>query len=430
MTVDLRRARARAIVRDGHPIGPRMHPCACGAPRHAHTGRNWSGSHNPTGCRRYRRDVADILAERAMNATHTDILQDVVAWHSAVYPRPTPTPGGWGVGPSDTSSCRKAIQLRERPPDDIVYNPVDESAAVLGSIFHDVIHRARAHLYPWRKYEFAVTVPGLDRPGRVDEYDPIAAITTDYKTASEYLWETIGVDGPIEEHWEQLAIYCYALVCAGYDVDVMCLIYIRRSTGECEYHERPYDDAYAKAAVAKLTSIMLMLDMDEDLPRDGRGPSSDPICAKFCNVRDYCWNVAAATAAGRTPESYTLLGEHPEVAAIEWAASQARDWGDNKAEAKKEYDAAIPLLGGVPDGEYGQYVITEKKRRMPDYKAFYESVRREYETYRLLPEPERGDFADWVARIPLPRRLDVWTEVKRKRRTTRKPVIKEKEAVS
>ena len=76
----------------------------------------------------------------------------------------------------------------------------------------------------------------------------------------------------------------------------MRIIYIRRATGECEYHDRPYSEAYAKDALAELTSTALALDLGQELPRDGRGPSSDIICSKFCDVRDYCWNVKAAEA--------------------------------------------------------------------------------------------------------------------------------------
>jgi len=418
----LDRARARKIIAAGYPIGPRMHPCICTAPRHTHSGAKFTGGHEPTGCRRYRRDNADALAEKAMEADRSDVLDDIVAWHTSLYPRPKPTPGGWSIGPSDIGNCRRRIQLRERPPADLIRNDVDESAAVLGDIWHDVTRRARQYRYPWRKYEFELAIPGLDRPGRCDEYDPLTATGVDYKTLSEYQWEVIGDHGAHEKHWGQLAVYCYALTCLGYEVTVMRIIYIRRATGECEYHDRPYSEAYAKDALAELTSTALALDLGQELPRDGRGPSSDIICSKFCDVRDYCWNVKAAEAAGRSPESYTLLGEHPEREAIEWAAAQARDWKDNESEATREYKAAVPLLGGVPDGTYGEYVVKEKSRLMPDYKSYYQGVMREYEVYCLTPADQRGEFADWLARIPLPHRRDTWTEVKRVRHANRKEV--------
>lgn len=412
--------RARQIVRDGYPIGPRLYPCACGQPRHTHSGAKLTGGNTTTGCRRYRRDTADALAEKAMTADRTTVLDDIVAWHTTVYPRPKPTPDGLGIGPSDISTCRKRIQLRERPPADIVYNDVDESAATLGSIFHDVTRRARQHLYPWRRYEFEVPIPSLDRPGRMDEYDPITAVGTDYKSSGEYSWEILGAYGPREDHFKQLAIYCYALTCLGYEVHVMRLIYIRRATGESEIFDRPYSEEYAKSALGELTATALALDLGEDLPRDGRGPTSDAICARHCPMRDYCWNVEAAAAAGRTPESYTILGPHPQLAEIEWAAAQARDWKDNENEAAREYKAAIPLLGGLPDGTYGDFIITEKTRLMPDYKTYYQNVSRTYSDYLLTPEHTRGDFTDWLARVPLPRRRDTWTEVRRVRAANRK----------
>lgn len=417
MTSLLDRSKARWIIRNGYEIGPRMHPCSCGAPRHAHAGAKFQGANPDSGCRRYRRDNADVLAERAMEADRTDLLDDIVAWHTTMYPRPVVEPGGYSVGPSDTGTCRRAIQYRERPPEGLTLNEVDESAATLGSIFHDVVRRARQHLYQWRKYEFEVTVPGLDRPGRMDEYDPITATGVDYKTLGEWGWDRLGEDGPREEHFEQLAVYCFALIAAGKEVDVMRIIYLRRATGESEYHDRPYDEDYARKALGNLTAIMLALDMGQELPRDGRGPSSDPICAKYCKYRDFCWNVPAAEAAGRSPESYTILGAHPAIEDIEWAAEQARTWKDGESEATREYKATIPLLGGIPDGTYGDYVISEQRRLMPKYKEYYETVRRAYEIHQLTPPDQRRDFAEELAYIPLPRRRDVWVQVKRKRGT-------------
>lgn len=417
----LDRARARKIIDVGFPIGPRMHPCICSAPRHAHSGTKWTGGHEPTGCRRYRRDGADALAEKVMEADHSDIIDDIGVWHAATYPRPVPADGGLGIGPSDLGRCGRQIQYRERPPADLYTNEVDHSAAVLGSIWHAIIQRARQHRYPWRKFEFEVEIPGLDRPGRMDEFDPIMAVGVDWKTVSDRQWEVRGQQGEKEEHFQQLAVYCYALTQLGYEVRVMRLIYVNRESGQSEYIDRPYSERYAKDALAELTATALAIDLGQELPRDGRGPDSgDYMCEHLCQFRDYCWNVPQAVAAGRSPVSYTIIGPNPEEPAITWAAEQVRDWGDNKAEADREYKAAKPLLGGIPDGTYGDYVIKGKSRQMPQYKQYYEQVMREYDRYLNTPEPERGDFIDWIARIPLTHRKDAWPEVKRVRATQRK----------
>lgn len=414
--------RARKIVAAGCGDDPRTYPCVCGAARTEHSGAKNTGGLDATGCRRYRRDTADALAEKAINADRTNIIDDIIAWHDNAYPRPQPTPGGLGIGPSDYGRCGHAIQLRERPPADLYTNEVDRSAATLGSIWHAIIQRARQHLYPWRKYEFEVEIPGLDRPGRVDEFDPITCTAVDWKTVSDRQWEQRGQHGEREEHFGQLAIYSYALTCLGYEIRTMRIIYVNRETGECEYFDRPYSERYAKEALGTLTARAIAIDLGQELDRDGRGPGSgDLICEKYCEFRDYCWNVPQAEAAGRSPVSWTILGPDPDDESVAWAAEQVRDWADHKAEADREYKAVKPLLGGIPDGTYGDFVVKEKSRLMPQYKQFYEAVTARYEDYLNTPEHERGDFIDWIARTPLPHRKDVWPEVKRTRAATRTP---------
>lgn len=409
MTAPATAAAARKLIESGWATSPRTEPCTCGAPRKDHHGQHGTGACPRTGCRRYRRDPADALAERAVNAASTHILDDLNAWHANAYPRPKVKKDGWGVGPSDLSQCRRAIQYRERPPEDLVLAPEDKTAALLGNLWHDVIVTARRALYPWREFEFPIEIPGFDRRGRMDEYDPLTAIGVDYKTKSRFTWETLGLWGPPEHDWKQLAVYCYGLWLTGRPVETMRLIYVNRETGEDEQYNQPFNLDFARDAVGELHAILMALDTGQDLPRDGRGINVDPRCGG-CRFRLTCWNVAAAQAAGRSPESYTILGADPDHEIIEWAAGRIRETADAKTEAEREYKAVKPLLRGVPDGVYGLYKVKERSRDMPDYKGFYQAVQDVIDAWangRLV-----GDLYGHLARIQVPRRRDVWTEVK------------------
>jgi hypothetical protein len=396
-------ADARKLIEQGYETEPRLHPCCCGAPRDDHGGGQHTGGNPATGCTRYRRDVADSLAARAVDNARTSPLDDVNVYLARAYPRPkTPRPG-WGVGPSDVATCRKGIQLRERPPEDMEYDEVDETASILGSLIHDAVTRARAALYAWREYELYVSVPGLDRKGRIDQYDPVLAKITDLKTCGLYAWDRLGVDGPRPDQWKQVLIYALGLIHEGKPVEWVELEYLNRATGETEVFSRRYDPLAAQNALNWLLAINVALDMGQDLPRDRSGPSSDPVCAKYCPTRSRCWNMKAATAAGRSPESYTILGADPDMAAIEWAAENAWGWKENADEAKTEHDQARKLLIGIPGGTYGKYQVTERSRRMPEWKAWATAVRAAI---------DGGATADELLLIPVPKRRDVWVEVK------------------
>lgn len=380
--------------------------CCCGAARETHSGGKHTGGNLDTGCERYRRDVADRLATRALTNARTHPLHDVGKALDRAYPRPRVDKEGWGVGPSDAGNCRKRIQLRERPPADLIPDEADHTAADLGSMFHDAILRARAVLYPWRLYEFPVDVPGLDRRGRIDQYDPVLAKVTDLKTNSPYSWEALGLNGPYPEHWDQVLIYGLALRAAGRPVEYVELEYINRGTGDTEPFVRRYDQLTAENALNRLIAINVALDMGQELPRDRSGPTGkhpDIICSSYCETRSYCWGIPAATAAGRSPESYTILGVAPNIEEITWAAENVWGWKENFDEADREYNNARKLLRGIPDGEYGDYVVKTRSRKMPDWKGYGMAVK------RAIAD---GATADEIDMINVPIRIDSWVEVK------------------
>lgn len=380
----------------------RAQPCVCGAPKAEHSGARNTGRHTGTGCARYRDDVAATMAVRAFDAEKSDPVADIEDHLRGLYPRPTPDPGGWATGPSDYLRCRRQIQYREKPPAGVepVHKPNLE--ATLGSMYAEMLRQARSGRYPWRLYEHEVRVPGLDRPGRLDEYDTITRRLRDWKTTGHYKWEQIGVDGADPAHKGQLDIYAYGLEEAGFRVDVAELEYVNRAFGEVERFEHRYRRDDAETALDWLYGVNAALDMGVDLPRDRRGPSTDEMC-RLCPFVEHCWNVAAAEAAGRSPESYTILGPDPTAEQIEWAARRTLDFKRDLNAAKTAYEEARYLLTGVPDGTYGGIVVTEKSRRMPEWKAWAELVRAALDD---------GATPEQVKAIEVPRRKDVWVEVK------------------
>jgi hypothetical protein len=403
-------------------IGPSPEPCLCGAPITTHSGNRNRGGNPTTGCLRYRKDVAYDLAVEAHRAQYVTHAQIINEWQQADYPRPEPTEGGSSVGPSDIGTCRRAIQYRElirMGKLDIDLDPVDESAAAIGNLIHDAYGRARKRRFPHRLYEFPVHIPGLDRPGRMDEYDPISGEGVDYKTMGERAWEWLGDFGPKEEFWKQLAIYLL-----GVHLDdripgrprTMRIIAIRRSDGDVEGEfTRPWDEAYARKALGELMSINVQLKWGEDLPRDGSGPTKDPICRDWCRFKSHCWDVKAAAAAGRSPESYVFLGADTDDGEVEFAAETVHGWKVAHRDAERQYKTTKTWLEGIPDGDYGIYTVTARTREMPDYKLWRQ---------RVLDAAQAGATAAEAIAIPIPKRLDAWAEVglvRASRRKTKPP---------
>lgn len=290
-----------------------------------------------------------------------------IQMHDAARPRSRKTARArteskWGVGPSDLSSCRRAVQYRERPPDDLVLNEVDKSAAYLGTMVDEGYKRARRRRYPWRRFSttrkpFHVVIPGIDSPGEPDEYDPIIGRVTDYKTAGAWAWERIGKFGPFPDMWDQALVYGLGLEDAGEkvtEVEVIVVNLSGRENGTTDTFRRRYDRQEALVALARLHAILDGLDAGGDLPRDREGPSVDPICAKFCPFRDYCWQVPAAEAAGRSPESYVLVHDDADVEATLAEYDEGRAL---ESEGKRRKDVARARLDGVERGEYGPYEL-------------------------------------------------------------------------
>jgi hypothetical protein len=394
--------RARTLIASGALSGATVtDPCSCGAARIDHAGASHKGGCPATGCRRYRPDAAWALAAKVLAAADAHPLDDVEEYLNRLYPRPPVDPGGWGVGASDYLRCRKQIQYRENPPADLVPEPVDTHAATLGSIIHDLIRRARERKYWWRHFELPVTIPGLDRTVRLDEYDYVLGRVDDWKTNSLYAWEEVD-EAAQPAHEGQGDVYGYGMAEAGYPVNEIGILYINRSSGKLAPYRRSYSKSRAEAALDWLTSVNLGLDTGVDMERDYGGPSSDERCVR-CPFVKHCWNVEAAEAAGRSPEGYTILGPSPEAAKIEWAARRVWDRKQAHDAAKTAYEESRYLLRGIPSGVYGGFEVVQKSRRMPEWKKWAEQAK-----------AALGDGADpkYVIAMPPPRRTDRWVDVK------------------
>ena len=328
--------RTRAILDDVAPVlGPFPDLCICGAPRWEHAGANHSGKHVPpagtsfNGCKRWAADKIEELAWQAVNADGVKLLTTFRKHDRHLTPRNPMQPGQLSVRPSDTGACKRQVWYRNFPPEGYVPAPVDERKATIGTALHKSLLDAWAWAYPWRLIEHEVTLPGLDRKGRIDSYDPLTGVLDDVKTAGDWKWETLGADGPTEDTWDQGFIYGLALFRAGHDVRFIRLRYVHREAGKEEPFVRPFTEAAGRAALRNLTALASILDQYRQAEDDGdhelaaaliparEGTSHKSFPCSFCPARLHCWNVTEAERAGRSPESWTVLGPDPETEAIE-----------------------------------------------------------------------------------------------------------------
>lgn len=383
---------ARKILDEGIPYGPRLHPCVCGAGRHAHSGANRTGRCAATRCDRYRVDKAYELAYEAADAQLLSLGQALRKadrllreQHRAENPV---DPGTWRIGASDTGTCRRQIWYRNKHPE-LGTAWSDEREAMVGTMIHEGAEKRLGLIYPWRLYEFWVTIPGLDRRSRIDWYDPVTCEVGDTKTAGRYRWDRYNDDGPTKATWEQVLLYGLALEDAGYPVHTIRIDVLHREKGHDQPHVRPYDRKEAEAArdylLGLATGLDLDLDPDDAFPRDGDGVDRDEICRR-CPFRNDCWNIPAAEQARRSPYSYTLLGPSPEEESVIWAIEQHVDAKAAENAAKARVAEVKDLLNGIEPRRYGPYQgSVSGGSNGPDWAEYAERLKSYYD----LPEAMR-----------------------------------------
>jgi hypothetical protein len=407
---------ARKIVAEGLPIGPRMDPCLCGAPRAIHGGAAGKGRCVETGCVRYRVDRAYDLAYTALAGQAASVNDAMKEWESreraAMRVRRPKLDGQWSIGASDAGRCRKQIGYRENPPDD--YTPLieDKRAARMGGIIDDEITRRYQVLYPWRLHQHWVTIEGLDRESRLDMFDPVTGRLTDLKTSGQRSWERVGLNGPYEEAWKQVDLYALGMEDEGHTVTEVAITYVNRDNGHDETYVRKHDRARGETVRQELLGVATALDLGMPLPRDGNGPETDWRC-RLCPARAHCWNLDAAQVAGRSGESFTILGAEPDDESIIWAAETYVDARQLRLDAAKHEKESRVLLEGIDPGEYGEFIAVSKPSGgKPNYMGTVERLRELID----LPDGERP-AADSIETLRYVKGQTV--EWKRKRAATR-----------
>lgn len=249
----------------------------------------------------------------------------------------------------------------------------------------------RRALHPWRLYEQPVVLPGLDRPSHYDEYDPITGTLYDFKTAGDWQWAQVGEHGPSEQVWDQVQLYSLALTMADQVVREVRIIYFERKSGLDEEFSRPYDEAAARRALARLTAVATALDVGAQLPRDRSGPTTDPICRRFCPARIHCWNMTEAEQAGRSPESFTLIKDRDD---IEWALTEYDRHRSAKSAAAKQQEIAAALLDGIPPGPYGEFEYRKTGGRLKDPEPDPVARAQQLEAFWDYPPSQRPALAE------------------------------------
>jgi CRISPR/Cas system-associated exonuclease Cas4 (RecB family) len=377
---------AAAALAEQGPLDLELAECkTCGQPAIAHD--DDEHPHEPTD--------AWLLARAAQLAADREVLDDIVEHLDAGY---VPS-GQFGPRVSDAGACPRAVWYRERPP--AGYTPredIDRRRAALGTLIHQAAEAARSARYPWRRYEMTVAIPGLDKPGRVDEYDPVLGLVIDDKTAGRAKWDMIGEDGPTAAQWSALRIYAYALDAAGYPVRLLRIIAINRDTGEEEHFDEEYDPAAGLAALDELVAVATMIEAGVTPPRAGYGPR-DWRC-QWCEALHHCWQTERAKELGRSPESLIALGEHPEDPSIAWAARAILDLSRERLALEKREKRAKALVQGIKPDVYGKdsaepVEVYDDWSTSYGYKDAYEKAAALLEVLAaLVPEDQRPDLAE------------------------------------
>lgn len=417
--------RAAAIFRSGEvPESLEAVPCTCKHVRGNHAGARQRGACRDEGCActRYRHDQAAYFAARANLAARSTLNLDLREYERMMRPQKAPGPEEISVRVSDVGECRKAIEYRNRPPEGFKRDPEDKRAAYIGTLIHDSTLARRRKLYPWRMYGdlkgMQLFLPGLDRPGRYDEFDPITGDLYDLKTAGTWRWNLVQDEGADEHWWEQLLLYGLALTLAGYTVTRLCIVVIERAGGKDEVFSKPFDIDEAYKVLNRLTTLSTAIELGIPQPRDRSGPTTDGIC-RNCFARSHCWQIPQATAAGRSPESWIKLGPTPEEKAVAAVVEEHVDAKAVQNQAKKIVEETKVLLDGVEPGIYGDFEGYPGGRTDTDWEEGY------HQLLEILQKPQE----DWPTTFPEPPKIKrSWTTWGRMRKATRVRIEKQREA--
>jgi hypothetical protein len=404
------------------PLDPDAAVCCCKLPRDAHGGSGHRGSaKNPqTGerlCLRYRADQLEVEARRAyasLTSTYADDLRAFERLEAAAHVRGKARRGdGTSVRPSDLGTCRRKVSARILQPEGLHTNITDGRPRRQGSVVHRDRRSIVAALYPWRQTEVPFRLPGLPNTFFADEYDPVTGDVFETKTAGQWQWDRTNEHGAAE-HWiDQALLGAFGLEQAGRPVGRVRIVVVQRADGHDLEFPITWDDharAAARDAIGRLLALQVaVVQQRQMLPRDRTGPSTDPICARYCEFRDWCWNLPRARELGVSGESLDVLGEQPADEQILWALQQVYERrGARKAAQAAEDEARSWLTGRTPavytaaDGF--DYVLAAGAAGRPQYSKWREEVLAEAEKPEHLRRPPgdipvpKGDGGDLTVR--------------------------------
>jgi hypothetical protein len=229
------------------------------------------------------------------------------------------------IGPSDAGvlvpgrGCRRQLAYRVQRVEPT--DPVPERmarAAELGNAIHERVATARRAAHPEWLVEEYVQIPGFDRPGKVDAYDP-AGTVDDLKTVSDKVADRVFEDGTAREaDRRQVELYGLGLAAAGHRVEVLSITYMNRSNGDPLTDSWSYDQERAERTALEMYAVIdLTADTPpEEIPRDGRHPDWSP--CEGCRWRARCWGIEPGAPAP------TLVSDRAAPAEVAAAARQMR----------------------------------------------------------------------------------------------------------
>lgn len=416
---------AAAIFRAGDaPTSLDQVPCTCTHLPGLHSGAKQRGVCREEGCEcgRFRPNQAMYFAARANLAAQSTLNRDLREYDRQTRTTKVKGPDEISVRVSDIGECRKAVEFRNRPPEGFEPDPEDKRPAFIGTLIHDATLQRRRKLYPWRMFGdlkgMEVYLPGLDRPGHYDEFDPITGRLVDLKTAGMWRWGLTGDEGADEKWWKQLSLYGLALTLMGYTVTELCVLVIERAGGKDEVFSRPFDIDFAYAALNELTTLSTAIELGIPQPRDRSGPTTDGIC-RNCFARSACWDIPKAEAAGRSPESWVKLGQSPDELAIAAVVEELVEVRKVKTTAEKQEDEVKALLVGIEPGTYGDFEGWLDGRSDDDYKGAHAAL---VELVKDIPEQYRPAIP------PVPKSRRSWMTWRKMRVATRKRLEQERKA--
>lgn len=331
----------------------------------------------------------------APDALDQQLQRDLYAYEQIEQELRDPAPG-----PSDVAvlhppaGCRRRLAYRVQgaEPTDPVPAWLVRSA-IMGKAVHLVAAQARRELHPDWLVEEPVTVPGFDRPGQLDAYDPASGTVDDVKSKSDHAYRAVLERGQAAAHErDQVLLYGLALEAGqpGLQVAVKrCSVtYVNRSTGDQFVDSWTYDRAAAEQVALAMYGVLDLVESRpaDDIPRDGRNPAWKP--CDSCPFRRRCWDLPADATDRDIELTVSTRATPAEVVEAAVTLQQLRAEGRENKAGQDWCKAVLAGHGGArftdPDGIERTVRWSKSKPAGEGGHIDTEAVRARYE---LLGEP-------------------------------------------